>query len=118
MCEFANLQNMTCSLLPSVRLKPKSNFGISISDEFYTYNFGGCNLQNSFNKCRKFLLSSLETFFCRNWKNVGMSFWANVMLRQSHVWASRASPAQKPQGLRVVCSKKFSMATFFVFWVT
>ena len=29
---------------------------------------------NSFNKCRKFLLSSLETFFCRNLKNVGMSF--------------------------------------------
>ena len=29
---------------------------------------------HSFNKCRKFLLSSLETFFCRNLKNVGMSF--------------------------------------------
>ena len=42
-----------------------------------------------------------------------MSFWADVMLRQSHF-----SPAQKPQGLRVVCSKKISMATFFLFWVT
>ena len=73
---------------------------------------------HSFNKCRKFLLSSLETFFCRNLENVGMSFWADVMLRRSHVWASRASPAQKPQGLRVVCFKKFSMATFFLFWVT
>ena len=29
---------------------------------------------HSFNKCRKSLLSSLETFFCRNLKNVGMSF--------------------------------------------
>ena len=28
----------------------------------------------SFNKGRKSLLSSLETFFCRNLKNVGMSF--------------------------------------------
>ena len=28
----------------------------------------------SFNKCRKSLLSSLETFFCRNLKNVRMSF--------------------------------------------
>ena len=28
----------------------------------------------SFNKCRKFLLSSLETFFCRNLENVGISF--------------------------------------------
>ena len=31
--------------------------------------------------------------------------------------SSRASTAQKPQGLRVVCSKNFSRATFFVFWV-
>ena len=34
------------------------------------------------------------------------------MLRQPHVWASRASPAQKLQGLRVVYSKNFSRATF------
>ena len=45
-------------------------------------------------------------------------FWANVMLRQSRLWASRASPAQKLQGLRLVFSKNFSRATFFVFWVT
>ena len=46
-------------------------------------------------------------------------FWTNVMLRlQPHIWASRASPAQKSQGLRVVCSKNFSRATFFVFWGT
>ena len=35
------------------------------------------------------------------------------MLRQSRLLASRASPAQKLQGLRVVCSKNFSRATFF-----
>ena len=45
-------------------------------------------------------------------------FWANVMLRQLHVGASRASPAQKSQGLRVIYSKNFSRATFFVFWGT
>ena len=45
-------------------------------------------------------------------------FWADVMLRQSHLRASRASPAQKSQGLRVVYSKNFSRATFFVFWVS
>ena len=73
---------------------------------------------HSFNKCREPLVSSLETFFCRNLKNVGMSFLANVMLRQSRVQASRASPAQKSQGLRVVLSKNFSGATFFVFWAT
>ena len=37
------------------------------------------------------------------------------MLRQSRVRASRASPAEKLQGLRVVCSKNFSRA---VFWST
>ena len=35
-------------------------------------------------------------------------FWADVMLRQSRVWNSKASPAQKSQGLRVVSSKTFS----------
>ena len=45
-------------------------------------------------------------------------FWGNVMLRQSRLWASRASPAQKSKSLRVVLSKNFSRATFFVFWVT
>ena len=66
----------------------------------------------SFNKCRKSLSSSVEIFFCRNLKNVGMSFWANVTLRQSCLRASRASPAQKSRGLRVVLSKNFSRATF------
>ena len=86
----------------------------------FLYNFGGCNLQKPwpFNKCRKFLLSSLETFFCRNLENVGMSFLGRLMLRKSHVWVSRASPAQKSQGLRVVRSKNLSRATFFVFLVT
>ena len=72
----------------------------------------------SFNKCRKYFLSSLEIIFCRNLKNFGMSFQANVMLRQSRLQASRASHAQKSRGLRVVLSKNFSRATFFVFWVT
>ena len=72
----------------------------------------------SFNKCRKSLLSSLETFFCRNLKNSECHFWADVMLRQSRHRASRNSPAQKSQDLRMVCSKNFSRATFFVFWST
>ena len=55
-------------------------------------------------------------FFRRNLENVRMSFLGDVMLRRSHVWASRgASPAQKLQGLRVVYSKNLSRATFFVF---
>ena len=35
---------------------------------------------DSFNKCRKFLFLSRETFFCRNLKNYSMSFlgWCNV----------------------------------------
>ena len=45
-------------------------------------------------------------------------FLAHVMSRQSRVQASKASPAQKSQGLRVVSFKNFSRATSFVFWVT
>ena len=101
--------------------KKNSRLGKKAPANFFTI-FGAGICKNNvarclllFNKCRKSLLSSLEIFFCRNLKNFGMSFWANVMLRQSHVWASRAYPAQKPQGLRLVCSKKFSMAAFFSF---
>ena len=42
-------------------------------------------------------------------------FWDVVMLRQSRLRDSRASPAQKSRGLRVVYSKNFSRATFFCF---
>ena len=42
-------------------------------------------------------------------------FWANVMLRQSRLRASRASPAQKLQGLRVVCSQKLFKGYNFCF---
>ena len=45
-----------------------------------------------------------------------VSFWTNVMLKQPRVRASRASPTQKLQGLRLIYSKNFSRATFFVFW--
>ena len=57
-------------------------------------------------------------FYAEIRKMAECHFWADVMLRQSPLRASRASPAQKLQGLSVVCSKKFSRATFFVFWVT
>ena len=59
-----------------------------------------------------------KLFSAEIWKMAECHFWADVMLRQSHVRASRASPAQKSQGLRVVCCKNFSRSTFFVFWVT
>ena len=59
-----------------------------------------------------------KLFSAEIWKMAKCHFWANVMLRQSRLRASRASPAQKSQGLRVVCSKNFSRATFFVFWST
>ena len=58
---------------------------------------------------------SAENFFCQAWilfsaRIRGMTkhhFWANVMLSQFHFQASRASPAQKSDGLRVVNSKNF-----------
>ena len=59
-----------------------------------------------------------KLFSAEIWKMLECHFWANVMLRQSRLQASRASPAQKSQGLKVVCSKNFSRATFFVFLST
>ena len=62
-----------------------------------------------------FFFQAWKLFSTEIWKMLECHFWANVMLRQSRPWAARASPAQKPQGLRVVCSKNFSRATFFCF---
>ena len=53
--------------------------------------------------------------FCRKLKMTESHFWTNVMLRQPHVQASRASPAQKSQDLRVVYSKKLFKGQFFCF---
>ena len=96
--------------------KAPANFFTILGAGICKNNVARCLL--SFNKCRKSLLSSLEIFFCRNLKNFGMSFWANLMLGLSRLRASRASPAQKSRGLRVVLSKNFSRATFLVYWVT
>ena len=68
-------------------------------------------------KCEGTFLWSQETFSAESWMTE-CHFWTNVMLRQPHVQASRASPAQKSKGLKVVYSKNFSRATLFVFWGT
>ena len=62
----------------------------------------------SFVKPGNFFLQKFEK--CQN-----VIFGPMLMLRQSCVRASRASPAQKWQGLTVVLSKNFSRATFFCF---
>ena len=69
---------------------------------------------------------SAGNFFCQTrklfsaeiWKMTKYHFWANVMLSQCRVQASRTSPAQKSRGLRLVYSKNFSRRIFFVFWRT
>ena len=50
---------------------------------------------DSFNKCRKFLLSSQETFFCRNLKNDKISFLGKCNVETVLRWAFRDSHAQK-----------------------
>ena len=72
------------------------------------------------------LYKNVQELFCQarilfpveSWKMTECHFWTNVILRQPHVWASKVSPAQKSQGLRVVYSKNFSRATSVVFWGT
>ena len=71
---------------------------------------------DSINKCRKFLLLSQETFFCRNLKNYRMSFlcWCNVETA-SHPGLSCSKVARFESGFY---SKNFSRAIFFDFWGT
>ena len=49
------------------------------------------------------------------WKNTECHFWANVMLRQPRIQASRASSAQKSRGLRVVLFQKLFKGYIFCF---
>ena len=64
------------------------------------------------------LYKNVQELYRQAGKLFSSEIWANVMLRQSRIQVSRASPALKSQGLRVVASKNFSSATFFVFGVT
>ena len=68
---------------------------------FSNYKPQSCTAGTNFVKPGNFFMQKVE-------KNDRMSF-----LDQCN--ASSASPAQKSQGLRVVYSKNFSRATFFVF---
>ena len=73
---------------------------------------------HSFNKYRKFLFSSLVTFFCRNLKNERMSFLSPCNAEIVPVPGFQGLSCSKTVGWRVICSKKLSMATFFIFWVS
>ena len=75
-------------------------------------------LLHSFNKYRKILFSSLDLFFCRNLENVGMSFFGQCNVEIVPVPGFQGLSCSKTVGWRVVCSKKLSMATFFIFLVS
>ena len=64
------------------------------------------NVQEPFCQASKLLSAEI-------WKMSECHFWAAVMLRQSRLRTSRASPAQKLQGLWVVRSKNFFKGYIF-----
>ena len=59
----------------------------------------------------RWLKNDIVYFF----KITACHFWAAVMLRQSRIQASRASPAQKSRGLRVVLFQKLFQGYIFCF---
>ena len=61
---------------------------------------------HSFNKYRKILFSSMETFFCRNLENVGMSFLGQCNVEIVPVPGFQGLSCSKTVGCRVVCSRK------------
>ena len=80
--------------------------------------FANYNPQNCIKMCKGLFVKPGNFFLQKFVKMWECHFWADVMLRQSRLRTSRASPALKLQGLRVVCSKNFSRAIFFVFCST
>ena len=57
----------------------------------------------------------MKLFSAEIWKITACLFWADVMLRQPRIQASRASPAQKSRGLRVVLFQKLFQGYIFCF---
>ena len=69
----------------------------------------------SFNKCRKSLLSSLETFFCRNLKNVGMSFLGRCNVETVSHPGFQGLSCSKVQGFEGGLFQKFFKGYIFCF---
>ena len=82
---------------------------------WYIFNLQSFGKASRFNKCRRFLSSSWESFSVWFWKMAKFHFWANVMLRQPHIQASRASPAQKLQGVEDCSIPKTFQGLHFLF---
>ena len=58
-------------------------------------------------RCLKIFCQARKLFSAEIWKITACHFWADVMSRQPRIQASRASPAQKSRGLRVISSSTF-----------
>ena len=86
--------------------------------EVFLHDFCKLQPQKVYKNVQEFFVAPGSFFSAEIWKITEFHFWAIVLLRQPLVQASRASPAQKLWGLRVVYSKNFSRATFLVFWGT
>ena len=113
---FWNFSNLCRKKFPSLTKEIFCTFRMNV--EVLPHHFCKLQPQKLYKNVQEPFCQAWKLFSAEIWKMSECHFWANVMLRQSRLQASRASPAQKWQGLRVVCSKNFSRATLFVFWVT
>ena len=68
-----------------------------------------------YKKVQELFCQAEKLFSVEIWKMPECHFWADVMLGQPRVPASRASPAQKSTCLRVVYSKKLFKGYIFCF---
>ena len=73
---------------------------------------------DSFNKCRKTILSHRETFFCRNLKNARMLYFGQCNVETAQCPGLQGLSCSKVAGFESVLIINFSRATFFVFMST
>ena len=66
-------------------------------------------------KCWKLFCQAVKLFSAEIWKMTACHVWADVMFRQPCIQASRASPAQKSRGLRVILFQKLFQGNIFCF---
>ena len=82
--------------------------------EVLPHDFCNYNPKNLYKNVQEPRCHTWKLFSADIWKMLEYHFRDDVMLRQSCLQASGASPAQKSRGLRVVYSKNFSRAMLFV----
>ena len=109
---FRHFSNFCRKKFPGLIQEVSCTYWMNV--EVLPHDFCNYNPKNLYKNVQEPRCHTWKLFSADIWKMLEYHFRDDVMLRQSCLQASGASPAQKSRGLRVVYSKNFSRAMLFV----